>query len=138
MLDTSLKAVRVKSPDVPEPEPGLWSNAKKVGNLVFISGLVALDENGEVIGMGDTYVQTKAIFAKIGQLMKAAGGSINDVMKITVYLTDIRNRPAVLKARREIFSGDFPCSTLVCVSALFDPRVSVEIDAIGVVGSSPV
>jgi enamine deaminase RidA (YjgF/YER057c/UK114 family) len=66
-------------------------------------------------------------------LLAAAGGRMDDVASMNVYLTDMNNRPAVLEARRQFFSGDFPCSTLVEVSALIDPRLLVEINAVAFV-----
>ena len=67
--------------------------------------------------------------------MEAAGGKMADVIKINIYLTDMRHRPAVLEARRQFYSGDFPCSTLVGVTSLFDLRALVEIEAIGYLGA---
>jgi len=129
------KARRIRHPAVREPGPGLWSNCKRVGDQVFISGLVALDGE-KVIGEGDAYAQAAFIFESIRNLMEAAGGRIADLVKMTIFVTDMAHRPSVLEARRAYFDGDFPCSTLVAVPALIDPRLLVEIEGIGVVGSS--
>ena len=130
-----MKMERVYSDDVAEPEAGLWSNCKKLGNQVFLSGFIALDEDGEIRGPNDPYEQAQFIFSNIKHYMEAAGGKMEDVIKINIYLTDMRHRPAVLDARRQVFSGDFPCSTLVGVTSLFDTRALVEIEAIGHVGA---
>jgi len=131
----SIVAQRIRHPEIGEPEPGLWSNCKRYGDQVFLSGLVAL-EGEEVIGGADPFKQACHIFDCMRRYMEACGGTVDDILKITIYLTDIRHRPMILAARRQFFSGDFPCSTLVAVSALIDPRLLVEIEAVGYVGSS--
>ena len=60
---------------------------------------------------------------------------MDDVIKINMYVTDMRYQPDIWKARREFFTGDFPCSTLVCVSSLFLPELLVEIEAVGFIGA---
>ena len=130
-----MKFERIESPEVPELGPQSLSNCKKVGDQVFISGLISWDENQEIIGTGDAYTQARNIFASMKALMEVAGGKMNDVAKITMFVTDMRYQPDVWKARREFFTGDFPCSTLVCVSQLFKPDALVEIEAVGVIGA---
>jgi enamine deaminase RidA (YjgF/YER057c/UK114 family) len=124
----------VTSPKVAEPPPGRWSNCKQVGDHVFIAGLVA-QEPGAPVPSGE-YAQAKSIFEKIKNLMEAAGGAMNDVARVRIFVTNIKNREQVWKARAEYFTGDFPCSTLVEVSALATPELTVEIDAEGYIGSS--
>ena len=130
-----MKFERIRSPEVPELEAGSLSNCKKIGDQVFVSGLISWDENLDIIGPSDAYVQARTIFGYMKALMEAAGGKMNDVAKINVYLTDMRYQPDVWKARREFFTGDFPCSTLVCVVSLFKPDALVEIEATGVIGA---
>jgi 2-iminobutanoate/2-iminopropanoate deaminase len=81
------------------------------------------------------YGQAKAIFGKIKHLMEAAGGTMDDIVKVQIFVTDIKRREEVWKARREVFTGDFPVSTLVEVSALAAPELLVEVEAIGVLGA---
>jgi len=130
------KSVRVLDPRNEEPPPGLWSNCKRVGDQVYIAGLVAMRE-GRIVGEGDPLAQATFIFEMMRTYLEAAGGRIDDLLKMTIFITDMAYRPAVLEARRRFFSGDFPCSTLVAVSALIDPRLLVEIEGVGVIGSSP-
>ena len=78
----------------------------------------------------------KKIFEKIQALIEAAGGVMSDTVKITIFVTDIRRREDVWRARAEYFTGNFPASTLVEVSKLAAPEVTVEIDAIAHIGSS--
>ena len=121
---------QIQSPDVTEPAPGMWSNCLKIGETVYISGLTARDKNLNAAG-GDEYQQAKIIFSRIASLMKAAGGSLRDVVKINIYLTNIGNREQVWRARQEAFNGAFPVSTLVEVSKLA-PGIAVEIEAVAV------
>ncbi len=122
---------RVVSPKIAEPGPGSYSMCKRVGNHVYISGQIATDNNGKVVGEGNAYKQAQAIFRKIKLLMEAAGGTVDDVVKVVMYTTDMRYQPDIWKARRETFSGDFPTSTLICIAALFSPSLLVEIEAVG-------
>jgi enamine deaminase RidA (YjgF/YER057c/UK114 family) len=129
------KFKRILSDHAKEPESGLWSNCKRCGEQVFISGLVPLGEDGAVLGINDPGEQARVIFRMIQHYVEAAGGKMNDVVRLRIYVTDMRHRPAVLAARREFFSGDFPCSTLVGVSTLVDPAFLVEIDADAIIGA---
>lgn len=77
-----------------------------------------------------------AIFGKIRQLVEAAGGSMADIVKVTIFVTDITQREKVWRARQEFFTGNFPVSTLVQVAALAAPSLKVEVDAIAHIGAS--
>ncbi|MDP7343388.1 MAG: RidA family protein [Alphaproteobacteria bacterium] len=131
------KIERVLSEYVVEPEPGLWSNCMRCGDQLFISGFVALSNSGEVLGINDPGEQTRVILRNIRHYIEAAGGKMSDVARVRIYVTDMRHRPTILAARREFFSGDFPCSTLVGVSTLVDPAYLVEIDADAILGAGP-
>jgi len=125
---------RVISPQVSEPAPETWSNCLLVGGIAYVAGMIARGEDGTILD-GDEYAQAKMIFAKIRHLIEAAGGSMADVVKVVIYVTDIQQRQKVWRARREVFSGDFPVSTLVEVAALAEPSVKVEIEAIAHLGA---
>jgi enamine deaminase RidA (YjgF/YER057c/UK114 family) len=126
---------RISSPQVPEPPPQTWSNALVVGNQVFVAGMVARDGT-QVLGGDSMYGQAQAVFAKIKRLMEAAGGRMDDIVKVNIFVTDIKRREEVWKARREVFTGDFPVSTLVEVSALAAPELLVEIEAVAILGAA--
>jgi 2-iminobutanoate/2-iminopropanoate deaminase len=96
--------------------------------------MVGRGNDGNVIE-GDEYDQAKFIFAKIRGLVEAAGGAAADVVKLTIFVTDITRRERVWRARAEVFSNDFPVSTLVQVAALAQPAIKVEIDAIAHIGT---
>jgi 2-iminobutanoate/2-iminopropanoate deaminase len=123
--------VRAVSPAVPEPPPGTWSNCLVVAGIAYLAGITARGSDG-----GDEYSQAKAIFSKIGHLVEAAGGAMADVVKVTIFVTDISQREKVWQARREFFTGNFPASTLVQVAALADPSLKVEIEAVAHIGAS--
>ena len=125
---------RVTSPDVPEPPPERWSNCLVVDGVAYVSGMTARGGDPEALGKMDEYAQAKVIFGKIKSLVEAAGGAMSDVVKITIYLTRIANNTKVWQARREFFTGDFPASTLVEVSALAAPEILVEIEAVAHIG----
>ncbi len=128
--------MRISADAVPEaPRPGMFSNARVHGDHFFLSGMHAGGPDGPV-GGDDVYLQAKETFRRIRALTEACGASIDDILVLRVYLTDIDDKSAVSRARVEVFSGDVPCSTLVQVAGLADPGVKVEIEAQGIRGSA--
>jgi 2-iminobutanoate/2-iminopropanoate deaminase len=127
------RIARVISPNVAEAPPGTWSNCLVAGGIAYISGMTARDANMKALG-GDEYSQSKAIFTKIRHLLEAAGGTMGDITKLTIFVTDISQREKVWAARREFFSGNFPACSLVQVAALAEPAIKVEIEAIAHIG----
>ena len=115
---------RVTSPAAPEPPPERWSNCLLVDGIAYVSGMVARGDDAKALAGMDEYEQAKVIFSKIKGLLEAAGGSMADVVKITVFVTNIKNNVKVWAARREFFTGNFPASTLVEVRALASPEIS--------------
>ena len=130
-----MKKQRFGSPQVTEPPPQTWSNCLKVGETVYVAGMIPDIKDGEPEGGDSMYRQARAVFAKIRHLLDAASAKMDDVVKINVFVTDIRRREEVWRARREVFTGDFPVSTLVEVRALAHPLVLVEIEAVAVLGA---
>ncbi len=128
------RITRVTSPEAPEPPPGTWSNCLLVNGVAYVAGMIARGKDGRIVE-GDEYAQAKVIFAKIKGLVEAAGGTMADVVKVTIFVTDITQREKVWRARREVFSGNFPASTLVQVAALAEPSVKVEIEAVAHIGA---
>ena len=130
---------RVTHPQVGEPPADTWSNCLIVDRHVYIAGMTARGQefDGAIQG-NDAYSQAVAIFTKIKHLMEAAGGTMDDVVKVLIYLTDIDDRDAVWRARREFFSGDYPVSTLIEVSKLVRPELCVEIEAVGYLPESTI
>lgn len=129
-----MKKQRIVSPHVPEPPPHTWSNALSVGDQIFIAGMTCRRDQ-EIVGGDSMHGQARAVFAKIQHLLEQAGARIDDIVKLNIYVTDMARREEVWKARREFFSGDFPVSTLVEVSALALPALLVEIEAVAIRGA---
>lgn len=125
---------RISSSHVSEPPPQTWSNCLVVGQQVFVAGMTARTRDA-ILGGDCMYEQAKATFTKIKHLIEEAGGRMNDVVKVNIFVTDITRREEVWKARREFFTGDFPVSTLVEVSALAAPEILVEIEAVAILGA---
>jgi enamine deaminase RidA (YjgF/YER057c/UK114 family) len=104
--------------------------------LVFISGQIAVDSDGEVVGPGDMGAQARDVFAKIGVLLEEAGGSFAHIVKITAYVTDISRIAEYAAVRTEVFTPSFPASATVEISALIDPALLVEVEAIAALPAS--
>ena len=128
-------ARRVTTPEVPEPPAGLFSNCLVVGDTVYISGQHSGLPGGGTAGDGTVLDQARHSLRKVIALVEAAGGSAADIVKLTVYLTDMERRAEVSTARREFFGDPFPCSTLVGITALVAPELKVEIDAVAVLSA---
>ena len=126
---------RVAVSTVAEAGPQLWSNCIRAGDFLYISGQVARPlEGGKTLVGSNEYEQTKQIFTRIRHICEAAGGSLDDIVKMTIYLTDIKMNAEVWRARREFFRGDFPASTLVEVRSLASPETLVEIETVAYLG----
>ena len=126
---------KVVVPNVAEAEPGLWSNGIRAGDLLFISGQVARPyDGGKTLVGASEYEQAWHIFSRIKRICEAAGGSLGDLVKMTIFMVDITKNTEVWRARREFFSGDFPASTLVEVRSLAGAQTLVEIEAVAYLG----
>ncbi len=129
---------RITSAIAPEPPPERWSNCLLVDGIAYISGMVALMGDEAALAALDEYDQAKACFAKIRGLVEAAGGTMDDVVKISMFVTDIGNGgDKIWRARREFFTGNFPASTMVEVRALASPKTLIEIEAVAHIGKGP-
>ncbi len=131
-----MKMKAISSPHVREPRPETWSNCKVHGDHVYISGMTAHDLAGNVVGDGSMYDQSRRTFDKIKHLIEAAGGAMNDIIKVNIYVTEIAEREEAWRARAEFFTEPFPASTLVEVSALATPELKVEIEAEAFLGAA--
>jgi len=92
--------------------------------------MVALDENGEIVGPGDVVSQARCVHELLGKVFAHAGASFADVLKVTVFLLDAGDRHAVNEVRKEFFGPALPASTLIQVGALVVPELLVEIEAV--------
>jgi enamine deaminase RidA (YjgF/YER057c/UK114 family) len=115
------------------PEP--YSHAIRCGETLYIAGQVAFDEQNRVVGVGDPRRQAEQVWWNIRLAVEAAGGSLGDVVKVTIFLKDVRHAPAEISVREQLFeSGRFPVCTLVQVANLGLPDLLMEVDAVAVLG----
>ncbi len=106
-----------------------YTDAVRFGDTLYISGLAPLDARSNLVGE-DAAAQTEQIMRNMALVLEAAGATFADVLKVTVYLTDIRDRAAINPLRQRHFGETRPASTLIEVSALAIPGMKVEIEAI--------
>ncbi len=111
------------------PNPAL-SPGVVVGDFLFVSGHVGMDNSGNLVGPGDAEAQSRQVMANIRDVVTAAGGRMEDVAKITCFLTDIANYAAYSKVRAETWPKDPPASSTVVVAGLVRPELLVEVEAI--------
>jgi 2-iminobutanoate/2-iminopropanoate deaminase len=109
-----------------------YTDAVRVGRLLFASGCAPLDRVGRLVGGEDVLAQTRQVLSNMQQVLAAAGASFSDVAKVTVYLTDVDDRQTVDVARREFFGAVRPASTLVEVSRLAVEGMKVEIECVAI------
>jgi enamine deaminase RidA (YjgF/YER057c/UK114 family) len=123
----------VNPPELAKPT-GYSYAVKKKGAPVFIAGQVALDGAGNLVGENDAAAQVEQVFENLRAVVQACGGTLDDVVKINIYVTDSAYRPAVAAARQRYFKdGEYPASTYVVVSALAVPQLLVEIEAVAMI-----
>ena len=106
-----------------------YCDAVRWGDLLFVSGVAPVDAKGKVVS-GDAAAQTRQIFLNMKAILDAAGASFADVLKVTVYLTDVEDRKKINPVRQEFFGAARPASTLIGVQALAIPEMKVEIEAV--------
>jgi 2-iminobutanoate/2-iminopropanoate deaminase len=111
-----------------------YADAVVAGDTLYVSGIVPVDAAGEVVGGDDVVAQARAVFAIMRRVLAAAGAEPGDVVKVTVYLLDIDDRPLINPVRQEFFGSARPASTLVEVSRLAVPGARLEIEAVAHVG----
>jgi 2-iminobutanoate/2-iminopropanoate deaminase len=120
---------KVSTPATSEPPKATWSNCLVVGSEIVLSGVTARGNDGAAVGGASVVEQTMAILQRIEELVEAAGGGVQNIYKLVIYLTDIARKDEVNSARATFFEGIYPCSTLVEVKGLGFPDLLVEIDA---------
>ena len=114
-------------------QPRGYSQVVKVGNTAYIAGQVSLARDGSVVGKGDPEAQARQIWHNLEAAVKSIGGTLNDIVKTTTYVTNINYAAGVRKAREERFPTNPPTSTLLVVAGLANPDFMIEIEAIAVV-----
>jgi 2-iminobutanoate/2-iminopropanoate deaminase len=107
-----------------------YTDAVRFGDVLYVSGCGPLDADMNLIGGDDVAAQTRQVFVNLQRILEAAGASFADILKVTVYLTDVNDREKINPVRQEFFGDAKPASTLIGVAALAIPGMKVEIEAI--------
>jgi enamine deaminase RidA (YjgF/YER057c/UK114 family) len=122
-----------KNPDTMS-QPAGYTHVVKVDKTAYIAGQVSVDADGTVVGKGDPEAQVRQIWRNLGAAVQSVGGTLQNIVKTTTYITSTDYMGAVRKVRDEVHQGSNPpTSTLLVVSALANPDFMVEIEAIAVV-----
>jgi 2-iminobutanoate/2-iminopropanoate deaminase len=112
-----------------------FTDAVRAGDLLFVSGVVAVDADGNLVGGDDVVAQTHQVLENLRRVLQAAGCGSEDVVKVTIFLRDVDDRPRINPLRQEFFGATRPASTLVEVTRLAVPGAKVEIEAIALIPS---
>ena len=110
-----------------------FTDAVRAGDLLFVSGIVAVDGDGRLVGGDDVVAQTRQVFENMRAVLAAGGGGFEDVVKVTIFLTDVNDRPKINPMRQEVFGTTRPASTLVEVPRLAVEGAKVEIECVALV-----
>lgn len=109
---------------------GMYSHAVRLDATLYISGQVAKDAANRLVGAGDFAVQVRQVFANLESILHEAGGSLNSIVKMTVFLTRREDLPEYRRVRDSTFGQPLPATTLVFVAGLANPEYLVEVEAI--------
>ena len=127
-------AYRVKFPALDKRhKPYHLALAYRVGDLIFTSGQLGINEEGNMASLQDYDKQVQQVFKNLDHVLQAAGSGINKIIRTTVYQTDIGNLPRFVELRAKYLKAPFPASTQVAITALGHPQAMIEIDAIALV-----
>jgi 2-iminobutanoate/2-iminopropanoate deaminase len=125
----SVTREEIRVPDFCEPISH-YVDAVRFGNLVFVSGIAAIATDGSVFAPDDVTAQTRHVFESLRKLLRHVGADFVDVLKVTVFLTDVQDRAAVNIVRKQYFSQSRPASSLIGVNNLALPGLRIEIEAV--------
>lgn len=126
----------IRSSRLPAPmRGGAFSAAIEApaGRTVYVSGMVSMDAEGNVVGEGDIKLQTETVLENVKAALEETGGGMGDIVKVTVFIRDMAHYDEIHEIRRRYFEEPFPASSMVEVSSLIDPRLLIEIEAVAVV-----
>lgn len=110
-----------------------YSRAVKVGNTIEVTGTVAVDDNGQVVGTGDAYAQARFAIQKIEKVLQQAGASLKDVVRTRMFVTDISRWQEYGRAHGEFFKDVMPCTSMIEIKGLIDPEYLIEIEATAII-----
>ena len=115
----------------PRPDAN-FSQAVRVGDVIHVAGQVAINEAREFVGEGDSAAQARQCFANLARVLAEAGSSIEDVVKLTAFLTSTEHYAGYAAAKREYLATALPAGTAVIVAGLMDDRLLMEIEAVAI------
>jgi 2-iminobutanoate/2-iminopropanoate deaminase len=110
-----------------------YTDAVRAGDLLFVSGIVGVDANGDLVGGDDVVAQARQVFENIGAILAAASCAFGDVVKVTIYLTDVDDRPKINPVRQTVFGETRPASTLVEVLRLAVDGAKIEVECVAAI-----
>ena len=126
----------IRNPSLPAPmRGGAYSSGVEAptGRTIYVSGHVSMDARGNVVGEGDVRLQTETVLEHVKTVVEEAGGGMGDIVKVTVFITDMGLYDEIHEVRRRYFEEPYPASSMVEVSALIDSRLLIEIEAVAVI-----
>ncbi|WP_438311517.1 RidA family protein [Sporosarcina sp. FA9] len=126
---------RIRIPDKIAEPGGHYTDGVVFGDMLWVSGMVSVDIDGNVVSQGDIVGQTEQVFQNIKFVLENAGATFKDIVKVTIYLCDINDREAVNTVRKKYFGEYKSASTLVEISQLVNPDLLVEIEAVAYLGN---
>ena len=122
----------IQPADMADPRPR-YTHGWRVGNMVYVAGQLALDKDGKLVGPNDIAAQTRRVLENMRRVLETGGATMQDVVKVTVFVTDIRFREGYGEVRQQFFPANPPASTFVIVAGLLDPDAMLEIDVVAAV-----
>ncbi|MEU5576610.1 RidA family protein [Streptomyces huasconensis] len=129
------RLTRISAPEGVAPATAYTHVVMGTGRFIAVSGQLALDEDGELVGKGDAAAQARQVFENVRRCLAAAGATFDDVVKLTYFVTDMAHMPAIRAARDTFLAPDrLPASSAVQVTSLVGPEFLMEIEAFAVVG----
>jgi 2-iminobutanoate/2-iminopropanoate deaminase len=129
----SARREEIRAAGQAEPISHYTDAVRAEGPLLFVSGVVPVDGAGRLAGGDDVVAQARQVFANLGAVLAAGGATLGDVVKVTVFLTDVDDRAPINTVRQEVFGETRPASTLVEISGLAIPGAKIEVEAVAVV-----
>jgi len=129
-----MKREEIRVPGLSEPISH-YTDAVRAGGLLFVSGTVSVDAEGRLVGGDDVVAQAWHVFESMRAVLEAAGCGFADVVKVTIFLTDVDDRPSINPVRQEVFGSTRPASTLVEVPRLAVEGAKIEVECVALVPS---
>ncbi len=131
-----MSRTEITSPKLPAPmRGGAFASGVEApaGRTIYVSGQISMDAARNIVGEGDIERQTETVLEHVKTVVEEAGGDMQDIVKVTVFITDMGLHDEIHEVRRRYFQEPFPASSMVEVSSLIDPRLLIEIEAVAVI-----